>query len=303
MKINCSIIRDLLPLYAENLVSSDTSAFVKEHIESCAGCRSELDRIKEPQKTSTDDDIVPLLGLRRKLLAKKIHTIVFTVIMVAALMVSAFAFLDAPVYFSYSEHLLDVTENADGSITIVFDEEVTDYSCTSFMQPTHETSGSGKCQYEIEAWTSIWDKWFSNHGVLSTTITHESEIPYSVYYTPNNGEENVFIYGSANAEGCITLPRLALNYYFVFAVLAALILFAVRLVVRKKDKLKLWVERIMLYPISYLIGHILITGIGATSYSMLRDFLLIVLVSLILYCGLLIAHNINMIRKDIKSMY
>jgi len=206
-------------------------------------------------------------------------------------------------FFIIAENTRIFTQAGPINIREFTDEEVTDYSCTSFMQPTHETSGSGKCQYEIEAWTSIWDKWFSNHGVLSTTITHESEIPYSVYYTPNNGEENVFIYGSANAEGCITLPRLALNYYFVFAVLAALILFAVRLVVRKKDKLKLWVERIMLYPISYLIGHILITGIGATSYSMLRDFLLIVLVSLILYCGLLIAHNINMIRKDIKSMY
>ena len=35
MKNECSIIRDILPLYVENMVSEDTSEFVKEHLESC----------------------------------------------------------------------------------------------------------------------------------------------------------------------------------------------------------------------------------------------------------------------------
>ena len=33
MKNECSIIRDILPLYVENMVSEDTSEFVKEHLE------------------------------------------------------------------------------------------------------------------------------------------------------------------------------------------------------------------------------------------------------------------------------
>ena len=39
MKNECSIIRDILPLYVENMVSEDTSEFVKEHLESCPACR------------------------------------------------------------------------------------------------------------------------------------------------------------------------------------------------------------------------------------------------------------------------
>ena len=40
MKNECSIIRDILPLYVENMVSEDTSEFVKEHLENskCSFC-------------------------------------------------------------------------------------------------------------------------------------------------------------------------------------------------------------------------------------------------------------------------
>ena len=33
MKKECSIVRDVLPLYFENMVSEETAAFVKEHLE------------------------------------------------------------------------------------------------------------------------------------------------------------------------------------------------------------------------------------------------------------------------------
>ena len=42
MKISCSIIRDLLPLYAEDLASQDTKDLVEEHICSCEDCQSIL---------------------------------------------------------------------------------------------------------------------------------------------------------------------------------------------------------------------------------------------------------------------
>ena len=46
MKNECSIIRDILPLYVENMVSEDTAEFVKEHLESCPVCRAELEKLR-----------------------------------------------------------------------------------------------------------------------------------------------------------------------------------------------------------------------------------------------------------------
>ncbi len=42
MKLECSIVQDLLPLYAENMVSEATAGFVKEHLAGCQDCRAAL---------------------------------------------------------------------------------------------------------------------------------------------------------------------------------------------------------------------------------------------------------------------
>ena len=48
MTNECSIVKDLLPLYAENLTGEETNEFVKTHLEECESCRSEYAKIKEP---------------------------------------------------------------------------------------------------------------------------------------------------------------------------------------------------------------------------------------------------------------
>ena len=35
MKLPCAVVRDLLPLYAENLTEDETKKLVDEHLESC----------------------------------------------------------------------------------------------------------------------------------------------------------------------------------------------------------------------------------------------------------------------------
>ena len=54
MKNECSIVRDLLPLYAEGMLSEDSAAFVKEHLDTCAECRA-LSAGEEPS-APTDAD-------------------------------------------------------------------------------------------------------------------------------------------------------------------------------------------------------------------------------------------------------
>ena len=42
MKITCDVIKDILPLYAENMISADTKMIVDEHISSCHDCEKKL---------------------------------------------------------------------------------------------------------------------------------------------------------------------------------------------------------------------------------------------------------------------
>lgn len=49
MRNECNIIRDLLPLYAEDMVSADTADFVEAHLAACAACRAELEALRQPK--------------------------------------------------------------------------------------------------------------------------------------------------------------------------------------------------------------------------------------------------------------
>lgn len=46
MKITCEVVRDLLPLYHDNVCGNDSKAIVEEHLAECADCREELQRIE-----------------------------------------------------------------------------------------------------------------------------------------------------------------------------------------------------------------------------------------------------------------
>ena len=44
-EITCNIIKDILPLYIDDIVSNDTKELVKEHIKKCKECRKELENL------------------------------------------------------------------------------------------------------------------------------------------------------------------------------------------------------------------------------------------------------------------
>lgn len=57
MKNECNIIRDILPLFVENMTCEDTDIFVKEHLQNCPECLSVLDTIRKghiPAEESVD---------------------------------------------------------------------------------------------------------------------------------------------------------------------------------------------------------------------------------------------------------
>lgn len=300
MKNECSIVRDQLPLYTENMVSPDTAEFVEEHLKTCAGCRKEAEQSKEPEPVKPRADIAPLMDLRRKMRKKKIRTIAVSVILAAALLVSAFAFMSAPEYFPYADDLMTVTENADHSVSVTFDEKVTDYACRYYLE---QESGDAQPCYDLEAWTSLWDRVFSHRGVQSTTIKPEQGLPITVYYLSNNGEADTCVYGDTLTEssGRVTLPRLVLDFYLVLAFAAVVVLLILWFVFRRRESTRIWITRIMMAPVSYLFAHLIVKGFRSVTYSAQRDFALIVFLAVLIFCGLLLIHSIIRLRKELRE--
>ena len=47
MKKECSVVRDLLPLYVEDMVSEETAEYIDGHVKECDECQAELARMRE----------------------------------------------------------------------------------------------------------------------------------------------------------------------------------------------------------------------------------------------------------------
>ena len=152
MKNECSIVRDLLPLYAEDMLSPETSEFVAEHLKGCDGCREEFERTKELEPAHCDvSDAAPLKLIRKRLYLKRIGTAACAVVLALALFVSAFAVLDAPEYLPYSQGLVTV-EELDGGLKLSFGKGVTDFDFRTYADP----DDPDHLLCSVEAWTSIW---------------------------------------------------------------------------------------------------------------------------------------------------
>lgn len=75
MKMECEVIRDLLPLYAEKIASPATNALVEEHLAQCERCRTELEQMEKPLPVQPErQPEAPLENIRRTLRKKSIRT-------------------------------------------------------------------------------------------------------------------------------------------------------------------------------------------------------------------------------------
>ena len=56
-KITCNIIRDILPLYLDEVVSEDTREMVEEHLQTCEACRREAKLMKADVVLPVNPDV------------------------------------------------------------------------------------------------------------------------------------------------------------------------------------------------------------------------------------------------------
>lgn len=294
MEKNCSIIEDILPLYVENMVSTDTRAFVEEHLASCDECRTKLGQLQSPP-APVPMDAMPLKKIKEKLMFKRIQIILFTAALVSAIAVSVFAIMTSPQFFPYSSSLVQVTENQDGILTITFDSSVTGYN---YITGRDEETGAET--YHISSWNTVWDKYFASRGSQNMIITPASLTDTKIYYVQNNGSEDILIYGQNAEDNTVstTLPRLYLTQYFILAVFLLIILAMARFLFRKQDIVKLWLNRMIPIPIAYILSHIYTKGFSFKSYSAQRDLSIIILVMICLYCAMLTGESLFRIKKE-----
>ena len=65
-KVHCNIIQDLLPLYADNIVSPESKEIIENHLSHCTECQGILDEIKQSIHIPNLSDTTVLRKIKRK---------------------------------------------------------------------------------------------------------------------------------------------------------------------------------------------------------------------------------------------
>lgn len=125
MKISCDIIRDLLPLYAEDMVSEDSKHLVDDHLCGCDDCAKELAALKKPQKVPVETDVSSLKRVEVTIRRKKTLTVLAVLMTVAALIVTAATWLMTPYTLTATEAIEDVWVTENGALAIDYARGIT----------------------------------------------------------------------------------------------------------------------------------------------------------------------------------
>ena len=125
MKLECDVIRDLLPLYAEKLASPASSALVEQHLAACPACRAELEQMEKPVPVQPEPQPdAPLKNIRSSLNRRRLRTMLCSfaaaLALAAVLYGAVFGFTDTFVAHFNSDSSALMAEYAHSGMRIYF---------------------------------------------------------------------------------------------------------------------------------------------------------------------------------------
>jgi len=109
-KKSCELIADLLPLYADNVCSSESRAVVAEHIAECENCRMQLRKMNCDIKAVPAEDINTIKRIKKRIFIEKLVIIIVSVLFVFGVSYGTlFMLLNTDTTMDYQKY--DLAEN------------------------------------------------------------------------------------------------------------------------------------------------------------------------------------------------
>lgn len=148
MDISCDIIRDLLPLYAEDMVSHDSRKLVEEHLCNCDSCRAVLRELQKeapvPMETAPESLSKVKKNIRRRRMLS-VMAAVMTVLTLASLVIT---WLFAPFQLTMEQALDDFYIREDGAVVLDYSPYVIGRSLSGWDE-----------NWFIHQYSTRYDKW------------------------------------------------------------------------------------------------------------------------------------------------
>lgn len=318
MEINCNVIRDLLPLYAEDMVSEDSRNVVEKHLCDCEACSQELDKLRKPAPSVLDTDIFAIEMVSKSVMKKFVLvTVSFLLILSAVLfglymnvtrmipwdadcIVSVERLYGDDIITSYRsvEYFFDIravgTGLATGILNGEFGEEEQSakaYGSRKLDWPGYAESEWGT-SYECGEIQAEWD------GELRTWYNGSL-----FYYTGRIWDEPVYLCGPDGAskelkliEENLWMEQLTLVFFIAMIAAAFVGVFCFFTLWRmERGTAKSILIAVGLLCLSFVVSVGFVNDFDFTSLNLWRDLIGVGIMTPVLWCGLMITVKL---RKD-----
>ena len=124
MKITCDIIRDLLPLYAEDMVSQDSKQLVDDHLCGCDECMKVLGQIMKSTPIPVETNTETLGKVKKMIVRRRALSVVASILTVLTLASFVVTYLFAPFQLTAEQALDDFYVRDDGAVVIDYSSAV-----------------------------------------------------------------------------------------------------------------------------------------------------------------------------------
>ena len=266
---DCGIVKDLLPLVAERMASEESTAFVKNHLETCADCRAAFDAMQAPVET---EPAAPLKTVRKAVKRRGWLIAGLIACLVAALIFGVFARLTKPIVIHSAYEAFESIQIDKNQVRLYPTQN------TRLMQE-NETG-----TVHIGAYTTLWDLWTEGPDRFRSYEVNLNGVD-AILFEPYDNTDHEILYQREGypVEAGFALPRLVLNYYFLIALVGAAILAAVWLVLllTKKQKARRVFDVLLILAASFVLAF-LAAGFPATTIAPVRELAFVCVIALLL---------------------
>lgn len=114
MDKTCNIIRDVLPLYIDEVVCPDTREWVETHLADCPDCRRAMEDMRRETAIPAETDIAALKKFKKHINCGRIIASVITALVMLAAIVSAAYWLCWVEVIRYDGSNIEVYESENG---------------------------------------------------------------------------------------------------------------------------------------------------------------------------------------------
>ena len=132
MNVSCDIIRDLLPLYAEDMVSQASRDMVDEHLCGCDGCMKELGRLKKAETVVPETDASGLKRVEKAIRTRRFLAVATALLAVLSFFAWLWGFMNVPVYLSAEDAIVSVEQQADNALVVDYYDYVRGWTGTGY---------------------------------------------------------------------------------------------------------------------------------------------------------------------------